>query len=156
MRLATETEVLIPEELEFFPHFSVEATDKGTVIEARSPVFAAHINALGLKSNLPKSDLHKVWKGGVYQYPRDFEWNTYSVNYSNGFFAGESANLVWLLHPDLEKGFTLVCPEPLSLNNLEDYFTSACAELRQIYLTRIRRASFRATLKEYSDERKAA
>ena len=149
MNIEVTTSVDLDEEIEFFPYFAVEAVPEGTQISAKSPVFADFIAAHQTKSPI---GLSLRWEklGSIYRTDKAY----FSWDGSAGLFLGpsddesSSPNLLWLLHPKLKEGFDFIFPEPLSLNNLEDYFQSVCDELRDVYIEYLRGAKFSVNMKE--------
>lgn len=155
MQLETLLSAKVDEKLEFFPEFKVSLTEEGIQIYAKSPIFAEMIakqpglkpgddymmkpwrgNSLRLYSKLPKLSRYLSFEYGVWLRNRDEDGPR------------SNPNLFWLTHPDLAKGCTITIREPIALNDVEDYFTTACASLREIYMHHIRTAEFRAKLSE--------
>ena len=148
MELTHSITTEVPTEVEYFPHFSVESVAKGTRIKAQSPLFAELFDAIGGKSNVASD--HRAWTGIVFAIPRNIRSVTADYNTGHGLFLGDSGspNLLWLFGGDLKEGIDIMVAEPLSLNNLEDWFTQSCEQLRAIYLNSIRKVKFTASLRE--------
>jgi len=146
MQLEHEVSIEMDEGVEYFPHFAVESTSSGTRIEVLSPIFA---EVLG---KLPRNEVKGkgAWTGHTFLIPSPEHLEDLYINAGGGLFSsdGETPNMVWMLHPDLGVGVTFEVPEPLSVNNLEDYFTSVCEELRDFYLSKIRKVKLKAKLRD--------
>lgn len=145
MRLETQISVEVDEDVEYFPHFSIESHEKGTRIKATSPIFAAHFETLAKGEQLVKGS--GLWKGATFvvlSKPVGLMMSPSAPLFVN---EGQTPNLVWLLMKELKEGLDIIVPEPLSPNNLEDYFTGACDALRDYYLTHIRKVKLQASLR---------
>jgi hypothetical protein len=149
MNFEVTTTVEMPEEIEFFPLFSLESVSGGTKFTVKSPVFAEWV-----KKNQGKNPLllDKKWAALGDLYRTNIRLFPYDVGMGLFIGTGEddssTPNLLWLFHPKLGEGFDFTYPEPLSLNNLEDLFHSTCEELRDIYVDHIRGVKLSAKLKE--------
>jgi hypothetical protein len=152
MRLTTEITAVVPEEVEFMPLFSVELTDEGVLLKAKSPLFANYFRTI---SKASKTRKFKFWPGEYY-----VDLDLSRIKSSSGAFElnqwdqslvrGGIVNLSWLSHVDLgsEEGMTFLYPDAMSYQDMEDFFTLACEALRDIYLCNLRKAKLSVRMAE--------
>ena len=148
MELTHSITTEVPTEVEYFPEFSVESIHKGTRIKARSELFAELFDSLGEKAKIAPEA--KTWLGTTFSVPRNIRTVPVEYHQGHGLFLPETGtpNLIWLFGGNLKEGIDILALEPLSLNNLEDWFSQSCEQLRAIYLNSIRKVKFTASLKE--------
>jgi hypothetical protein len=153
MELKQEITVQVKSDDIYFDLFEVESVAEGTLIRAKSKKFGIWLKSLTPGPKINRSTVNKSWLNVVFTVPsilleeqggRDH----LNFSYRNGLFFDGQPNMIWLFQGDLEAGFELLVPEPLSLNNLEDFFTTAIDELRDIYLKYLRTGKFSAQLSE--------
>ena len=154
MELTHSITTEVSTEVEYFPLFSVESTPKGTLIQAKSELFAELLDSLGAKTAFRGEA--KTWKDHTFHIPKGIRHVTTEYTNTYGLFLPDTGapNLIWLFYGDLKEGISLLATEPLSLNNLEDWFTQSCEQLRAIYLNSIRKVKFTASLKEKKKAKK--
>lgn len=155
MQLETLLSARVDERLEFFPEFKLSLEEEGICIQARSPLFAELFSKQAYRQGSSEELLLRPWKDNSLRlFAKTSKLGKY-IQPEYGLFQGRRddgdgllPNLLWLTHPDLGSGCKVVLREPVPLNDLEDYFTSACAALREIYVHHIRSAEFVAKLSE--------
>lgn len=163
MELITELRTKTPQEITYFDYLTMDIVPEGLLVKAKSKVFADWIKAQGIyKDTLSTPALMKLKSTSyakligppdlmLYQ-PLD-KWN-YGMPYGlaqwgfGDYFGDEKPNLMWLFHPELETGCEFLFRTPISLNNWEDYFTSCCKSIQDIWCKELRTASISATFKE--------
>jgi len=143
----------------YFDLFEVESVAAGTLIRAKSKKFGAWFKSLEDKQKISKANLSKSWVNATFAIPTQVieqsgGTRSEQLNYSAraGLFLDGQPNMVWIFHGDLEAGWELLVPEPLSLNNLEDFFTTSIDDIRDMYLKHLRSGKFSATLSEVVNE----
>jgi hypothetical protein len=144
----------------YFDLFEVESVAAGTLIRAKSKKFGAWFKSLQDKQKVSKANHNKAWVNATFSVPTQIiadnvpgarsEQLNYSVR--SGLFLDGQPNMVWIFHGDLEAGWELLVPEPLSLNNLEDFFTTSIDDIRDMYLKHLRAGKFSAVLSEVVNE----
>lgn len=153
MKLETIITSKTNEKLEYFPELTISVEKGGIRVRARSPIFAAYIN--GLKTAGSRRDVNAFWRniGGIEYVHLAFKDRVFPAN--GLWFAdadGNAPNLVWLFHKDLEKGMDITLPQPIALNDLQNYFSETCELLQEFYVNFIRTAEFSAQLSEVFSE----
>lgn len=153
MKLVTEVSCTTQEEVEYFPLLEMEVAPGGLLVRAKSPAFAAWIK--GSEIQRKEGSPPKTWtfQGKSFYYPTE-KWS-YDIprvfagyGGSQPYFADDRANLFWLFSTELEEGFEVLMPNPISLNNLEDYFTSSCQQIQALWSKDLRRVVLSARFKE--------
>lgn len=151
MQLQTLLQVKVPDPVEFFPEFTIALASEGVLIRARSPLFARFLEGKALIGKKGEGLFNSLWQGNNLRSPLPSvnfasEWSMHSMD---GLFIGDrEPNLIWLTHPDLGTGCKVLLKIPISVPDLEDYFTTAVVKLRNIYTSFIREVEFSAQLSE--------
>ena len=138
----------------YFELFEVESVENGTMLRAKSKKFGQWLK--GLKKTRAFNGIPaEVWKNGTFYLPQvNLEGTEGRILCSPSYdlFADGQANMVWLFHGDLEVGWELLLPVPMSFNNLEDFFTTSVDTLRDLYIAHLRAGKLSAQLSEVVDE----
>ena len=155
MELVTTTKLTLPssESITYFGPLSMEMLDEGLLIKGRSPLFAKFIQERYASPPEEVPSFKTKWgkAESFLQLKTAFPPNGISAFIRYGepnYFQDAEPNMIWLLHRDLATGFSLLVEQPISLNNFEDYFTSCCAAIQDIYTKFLRKASAEATFAE--------
>jgi len=158
MKLKTSLQAEVQEEGTYFPLLRMTMLDEGLEIQAQSPLFARWIQSIssGGEEVIRLTKKHPWYLGSTLFYRRLLNLDSFPPRGINAFiypeehdyFSDGQVNLLWLLHPNLAEGFSLVVKQPISLNNFEDYFAKCCDAIRDIYVTQLRKASLEATFSE--------
>lgn len=155
MKLKTSIQVESGVERTYFELLRFEMVKEGLQISAKSPLFAAWVAGFckkgetrqltsGLWRNIPFA----VFKVTAPEFPPP-GFSAYCCPDDGRYFDGSgNANVAWVLHPDLGKGFTCVTRAPLALNDWEDYAQKSFAFVRDVYIRLLRKATVEATFSE--------
>lgn len=152
MKLSTEIITNTPQELVYFDYLTMDIVPKGLLVKAKAPLFAEWIKTQSQKSDGGKLPTWTLAGSGKFYYPAD-QWTYtqpwgYAMYNHLKYFADEKPNLIWLFHTELATGCEMTFPEPISINNWEDYFTTSCRAVQDIYTRELRQASVSARFKE--------
>lgn len=150
MRLQTLLDTRVNDAIEYFPELRVSLEKGGLRVKARSPIFAEF---LGRSASTPFSAAKGPWAGVPFLLPKahysevyiDPNGNLFGSNMDSG---EQVANVAWLACKDLATGVDVLIKHPIGLNDMENYFTSACAQLQSLYVNHIRTREFTAVLRE--------
>lgn len=170
MDLVTEIKTSVPKEVVYFDHLTMDVVAEGMVVKAKSELFHNWIKSQqALKTGdgelctytIRKSDPvafhNKVGPMGHEFYTPQDKWN-YSVPYGlaqigyGEYFVDEKPNLIWMFSTKLGEGTEVLFKTPISLNNWEDYFTTCCKAIQDIWYRELRRVSITAKFKEILEE----
>jgi len=165
MELVTEVSVKLPSELVYFDYLTMDLDRRGVRIKAKSPTFAEWIRTSQTLSSSPQALsarhplaqlLHPATPEAgtpLFYIPLD-TWSYHRSegiahpNYTDYFPESDKPNLFWLFHSQLGEGMDLLWQLPISLNNWEDYFTSCCRAVQDIWAKELRRVTLSAKFKE--------
>lgn len=148
MKIISTTSVELSKKQEFVPHFSVEMEDAGLRLQLVSPILASFL------SKQSTTTTHRgggIWTGRVFYVPTRSEitrglW----LGAGHGYFNedGNRINMIWLFDSEFLKtgSLNILLPEPMTPNNLEDFFHEASTALRDFYLTKVRKVKLSLSL----------
>lgn len=147
MKIISTTSVELSKRLEFVPHFSIEMEDAGLRLQLVSPILASFLSK-------QSTTLHRgggIWTARVFYVPTKGEltrglWLSAGHGYFNG--DGNRINMIWLFDSEFLKtgSLNILLPEPMTPNNLEDFFHEASTALRDFYLTKVRKVKLSLSL----------
>lgn len=153
MKIISTTSVELSKRLEFVPHFSVEMEDGGLRLKLTSPVLAAFLS----KQKTTPSRGGGIWTGRTFLTPISPELHRpLWLSSGNGYFNGDGnrINMIWLFDSEFLKtgSLNILLPEPMTPNNLEDFFQEASTALLDYYVTKVRKVKLSASLALEWDE----
>lgn len=153
MKLVTEVSCTTQEEVEYFPLLEMEVVPGGLMVRAKSPAFAAWFKEHESQNREGKTNPTWNFGGKTFYYPTE-KWS-YAVpgafaasGASQPYFSEDRVNMFWLFSTDLAEGVEVLINHPISLNNLEDYFTSTCQQIQTIWTRELRPVVLSAKFKE--------
>ena len=141
------------DDVEYFELLKMKIVDEGLLISAKSRLFGDYFGGRANKTPGGKPSTFQgthLWKNGRFYLverplPPDVVGFIRFDMQSKLFWEG-SPNLQWFLHTDLSKGFDLLVPEALSLNNFEDYFMGCVTAAQNFHQKVLRRGELEAKL----------
>lgn len=169
MQLKVTLQSSTKKEVLFFDELTMLLTPGGLNIKAKSPVFAEWIKSsqvllggvdgtelLEAIKCLPASKSIMTQHLGeeaknfycpceVWSWQKPYGW-AHLQNFE--FFSDEKPNLFWLFHKGLAEGFDITVKKQLSINDWEDYFTSCCKAVQEIWVKELRSALLSASFSE--------
>jgi hypothetical protein len=134
----------------YFDLFEVESVLEGTIIRAKSARFGKWIKSIQ-KPRAWTGGKAECWANATFKLPDQAistDGDRILCSPAYDLFSDGQANMVWLFHGNLEEGWELLLPMPMSFNNLEDFFTSCLDELRDLYIKHLRSGKLSAQLSE--------
>ena len=150
----------VEENVKYFEMLNMKIIDEGLRIRAASKTFGDYFIDRSVKTPTGKPSTFQgggLFKGGRYlavDHPLPPEIQGFIRLERDTLFWDSLPNLLWLLHVDLSKGFELVIPTCVSLNDFEDYFMGCTMAVQHFHQLVLRKGELEAVL-GYVEEKEA-
>lgn len=148
----------VEDSVKYFELLNMKIVDEGLLIKACSKAFGEYFAAKAAKTTTGRPSTYTgsgLWKNGKF-----FAVDRAIPEGVLGFIRLDRQDILfwdglpalqWFTHVDLAKGFELLVPEAISLNNFEDYFMGCATAAQNFHQQVLRKGELEAVL-SYKEE----